>query len=128
MNKPRALIVEDDSDLLTIFSEALKLDGFEITTAHDGQMAMTRLDEAAPDVVVLDLHLPKVADREVLKRIRTEARLANTKVIVATADARLAEELENKADLILVKAIGFHQLSDLAQRLRPDGPQPDPKR
>jgi DNA-binding response OmpR family regulator len=68
--------------------------------------------------VVLDLHLPGTAGTDILKRIRSDERLNQTRVIITTADARLAESLEEQADLILVKPVSFSQLRDMALRLR----------
>ncbi len=114
-----ALVIEDDVDLSTIFSEALKIAGFETEIIRDGQAAVERLAEVVPNVVVLDLHLPHVAGTDILQQIRADSRLDDTRVIVATADASLAEVLEDDADLVLLKPISFLQLSTLASRFSP---------
>ena len=54
-----ALIVEDDKDLSTIFSIALQEADFETEIVSTGDKALERLADIVPDVVVLDLHLPK---------------------------------------------------------------------
>ena len=117
MSNPLALIIEDDFDLSTIFAAALKASGFETEIVRDGRVAVQRLATATPDVVVLDLHLPHVAGTDILDQIRADARLTETRVIVTTADARMAEMLHDQADLVLVKPISFGQLRDLAGRL-----------
>jgi DNA-binding response OmpR family regulator len=117
-SNPLALIIEDDPDAVIIFSEALKAAGFEVETAWAGDKALERLTVTTPDVVVLDLHLPHVAGSGILRYIRSDARLAETQVIIATADPREAEILESQADLVLLKPISFSQLRDLAKRLR----------
>lgn len=117
MSNPLALIIEDDFDLSTIFAAALKASGFETEIVRDGSVAVQRLATVTPDVVVLDLHLPHVAGTDILDQIRADARLAETRVIVTTADARMAEMLHDQADLVLVKPISFGQLRDLAGRL-----------
>lgn len=116
-----ALIVEDDKDLSTIFSIALQAAGFETEVVNAGDKALERLADIVPDVVVLDLHLPQVAGTDILRHIRAEDRFANTRVLVTTADARLAETLEDQADLVLVKPISFNQLRDLASRIGSPG-------
>jgi hypothetical protein len=68
-----------------------------------------------------------VQGTEILNGIRSDPRLAGTRVIVATADPRLAEVLHEQADLVLLKPIGFHQLRDLAVRMGGAGPSPGPK-
>jgi CheY-like chemotaxis protein len=119
MNMPLALIIEDDADLSTIFAQALQAAEFETEIAEDGQVATTRLNETIPSVVVLDLHLPHVSGRDILDQIRTDPRLKDTRVMLATADPAMAETLRTEADLILIKPISFGQLRDLAKRLRP---------
>lgn len=115
-----ALVIEDDPDLSTIFSEALTAAQFEPEIIRDGALALERLAVTLPSVVVLDLHLPNVSGAEILDKIRADSRLAKTRVILATADARMAEALQKKdqADLVLVKPVSFGQLRDLANRMR----------
>jgi len=117
LSNPLALIIEDDFDLSTIFAAALKASGFETEIVRDGRAAVQRLATVTPDVVVLDLHLPHVAGTDILDQIRADVRLAEIRVIVTTADARMAEMLHDQADLVLVKPISFGQLRDLAGRL-----------
>jgi len=117
LSNPLALIIEDDFDLSTIFAAALKASGFETEIVRDGRAAVQRLATATPDVVVLDLHLPHVAGTDILDQIRADARFTETRVIVTTADARMAEMLHDQADLVLVKPISFGQLRDLAGRM-----------
>ena len=119
MTNPFALIIEDDPDLATIFAEALQMAEFETEIVSDGQAALGRLAATTPAVVVLDLHLPHVSGPKILQQIRADRRLAKTRVLLATADALMAESLRREADLVLLKPISFHQLRDLAKRLRP---------
>ena len=118
MSDPFALIVEDDYDLSNIFAQALRAAGFETQIVRAGDTAIMWLSSTAPDVVVLDLHLPRVAGTDILGRIRSDPRLVDTRVIVATADDRTSEILREEADLVLVKPISFTQLRDLALRLK----------
>ncbi len=116
---PFALIIEDDSKISTIFAQALKTVEYETEIIHDGQLAIQRLAETTPHVVVLDLHLPTVSGPEILHQIRSDERFAETRVMVVTADSALADTLQDEADLVLLKPISFNQLRDLAARLRP---------
>lgn len=113
-----AWIVEDDTDLATIFSEALKAARFETEIIPNGRVALARLAAAVPAIVILDLHLPDVSGEEILEWIRADARLADVRVILTTADARMADMLQGQADLALIKPVSFAQLRDLAVRLR----------
>jgi DNA-binding response OmpR family regulator len=119
MNERFAMIIEDNEDLAIIFAEALQAAGFDTGIIQDGETALTRLEDCVPTIIILDLHLPYVSGEDILKRIRVDERLAETRVIIATADPRMADMLKNQADLVLLKPISFGQLRDLAARLSP---------
>ena len=85
MSELLGFIIEDDDDLSVIFSEALQAAGFKTEIIQSGDRALARLAVTTPDVVVLDLHLPRVAGMDILHQIRADARLVKTRVIVATA-------------------------------------------
>jgi len=118
MNNWFALVVEDDPHTAAIFGKALEAVGFRVEIAQTASEALACLANAAPDVVSLDLHLPEGSGEHVLRYVRSDARLANTRVIVTTADAARAATLHDKADIVLVKPVSFAQLRDLAARLR----------
>ena len=115
---PLALVIEDDQKLADIFAQALIVAGFETEIIGDGQAALERLAISIPALVVLDLQLPSVSGDKILQRIRADERLARTRVLLATADDRLAERLRKDSDMVLLKPISFSQLRDLAARLR----------
>lgn len=117
MNNQLAMIIEDNEDLAIIFAEALRAAGFETQIVQDGSTAMDELERSVPAIVILDLHLPQVSGEHVLKRIRDDRRFDRTRVIIATADPRMADMLKDEADLVLLKPISFGQLRDLAARL-----------
>jgi CheY-like chemotaxis protein len=118
MLNPLALIIEDEEDLQYIFSEALRLAGFETAIAGDGREALAQLGKLTPALITLDLNLPYVPGPAILQHIRSEPRLAHTRVILITAQAQGARVLQDDADLTLIKPIRIDQLTDLARRLR----------
>ncbi|MGB7873756.1 MAG: response regulator [Anaerolineales bacterium] len=117
--KPLALIIEDSEDVALVFQTAMEQAGFEAEIINDGALALERLAETVPDLIVLDLHLPGASGEQVLKYIRSESRLENIKVIVATADSNWAEKLANGSTISMLKPISFTQLTQIAERLRP---------
>ena len=118
MTNPLAIIIEDDPQLNKIFSISLRNE-FDVESCVDGSEALKRLTEIVPDVVVLDINLPGASGVDILIQIRADARLAKTKVIISSANERIAEELEEKADLVLLKPVSPRQLSELATRFKP---------
>lgn len=121
--KPISLVIEDDEDLSAIFCEALNAAGFETEIIQNGRLAIERLGSIAPDVVILDMHLPLVPGGEILKYIRSDKRLEFTNVVVTTADALMGEQVRESADFVLIKPISFGQLRDLTARLNPVDPE-----
>ena len=124
MDNPLAFVIEDDEAHVDLFSEALQKAGFEVEAFQDGQAALSRLTETIPVLVVLDLHLPHVSGADILNYIRSDLRLKNTRVVLASADPQMASKLREKADLVLIKPISYFQLRELAARLRASGPPP----
>lgn len=120
--QPIALIVEDDTKLADIFSEAVKAAGFEVVVAVNGRSALSLLPAITPALILLDLHMPDISGSEVLAAIRQEAHLQDSIIMLTTADAWLAETLRPEVDFVLLKPISFAQLRHLAGRLRPSSP------
>jgi DNA-binding response OmpR family regulator len=119
MEKPLALIVEDDPTLNRLFGVTLQQD-FEVQQTHDGEEALELLNQHSPALIVLDMNLPGVPGAKILEQVRAEKRLAQTRIILATADALQANALGEQADIVLLKPVSPAQLRDLAKRLFPN--------
>jgi two-component system response regulator ResD len=70
VNQSRVLVVDDEPMVRDVLTRYLEKDGFTVETAEDGEGALTALQRSAPDVVLLDLMLPRIDGLEVLRRIR----------------------------------------------------------
>ena len=117
MRKPLAIIVEDDYNLTFIYSNALQEAGYATEVVRDGHSALEALDNSTPDLVLLDLHLPSVSGRDIVRTIRSNERLANTRIIVSSGDSLMADQVKNDVDLLLLKPVSYIQLRDLSSRL-----------
>jgi len=69
---PRILLVDDDRELLVPLAEQLRHDGFDVTTARDGEEALRRLDAAWPDLLIIDLLMPRMDGLEATQHIMTQ--------------------------------------------------------
>jgi DNA-binding response OmpR family regulator len=78
----KVLLVEDDADLLDLLTYALGREGYTVLTAMDGQQALKRWEDNAPDIVLLDANIPKIDGYEVCRRIRHDGA---TPIIMLTA-------------------------------------------
>ena len=82
----RVLVVEDEWGEAEALRELLQVHGHEVRVAHDGEVALRMLEEGPrPDVLVLDLMLPVLDGRELLRRLRLDPRWVQLPVVVATA-------------------------------------------
>ncbi len=118
MEKPVALIVEDDRDIVALFRHVLDVAGYQTEIVLDGRDAMDRLEAMRPNIVLLDLQLPRLSGVEILKRMRDDERLMRVPVVVITAYAPYADSLPVEPDLLLLKPVDINQLSSLVQRLQ----------
>src|SRR5512147_1068579 len=80
----RLLLVDDDAVLTRAYRDRLSAHGFQVNTAASGTAAKTILKSAKPDLLVLDLMMPDLSGVEVLKFVRSDARLADIPVVVLT--------------------------------------------
>jgi CheY-like chemotaxis protein len=112
-----AMVIEDDFDASVIFAKALEVLGFQTEVISSGEKAAERLKAVVPEIVLLDLHLPEIMGTSILRQIRADERLSQTLIIVATADPRSADLIQDDADLVLIKPTTFSQVRDLAARL-----------
>jgi CheY-like chemotaxis protein len=114
--KPLALIIEDNEDQNLVFTNALMQAGYETESIQDGAIAMKRLSEVIPDIVILDLHIPGINGGLILREIRKDPRAQHVHVIIVSADAEFAASLQAQVDIVLLKPVSFTQLSLLASR------------
>ena len=108
-------IIEDDDFLGDIFSKALE----GMCTSEvikDGLVALKRLEEIAPNLIVLDLNLPGVGGEKILDAIRSNPALRSAHVIVCTANALKAELLRDSAEIVMLKPVNPIQLREIASR------------
>jgi CheY-like chemotaxis protein len=107
---PRILVVDDNEALRENLAEALELEGFEPVTAADGEAALRRLEEGSFGAILLDLVMPGMDGRELLRRIREEPRLAALRVIVTTGYSGAQARAGVPADAFLHKPFGVREL------------------
>jgi len=81
----KVLLVEDEDALRRVMKDLLEREGFTVFEAADGVIALYEIDRAGPDIVVLDLNLPRLDGYGVLSHLRSRPATANLPVIVLTA-------------------------------------------
>ena len=116
--KKTVLVVDDEADVRESLREFLELFGYEVSTAIDGQDAVSVLSSSlVPNIVLLDLMMPNMTGQEFMKR-RQLLSMSEVPVVVISAD-RLTEQktFEMGADGYLLKPIDLDSLLDLIERL-----------
>lgn len=78
----RILLVEDEPLLGNLLSQRLTKEGFEVVLAHDGEEALARLRETRPDLVLLDIILPKISGFELLETLQADPQFEKAPVII----------------------------------------------
>jgi diguanylate cyclase (GGDEF)-like protein len=79
------LVVDDDEDIVRVIRVNLQLEGYEVDTAHDGQAGLDKALETPPDLVLLDIMMPRMDGLTALKKMRSHPSLASTSIVLLTA-------------------------------------------
>lgn len=106
MTKGRVLIVEDEAAVVTLLKYNLEREGFDVDTAMDGDEALLKVEEADPDLILLDWMLPNVSGIEICRRLRRRPETRNLPIIMLTArgeETDTVRGLESGADDYMVK-------------------------
>jgi two-component system sensor histidine kinase/response regulator len=112
--RTRILVVEDDTTLAAMYRNALRLAGFDVDAAENGVTALWYIDQAPPDAIVLDLHLPGIRGEVILSEIAARPDLYHIPVIVVTgSDAQLVVAQVNA---ILRKPVDIGRLVSLVEK------------
>jgi diguanylate cyclase (GGDEF)-like protein len=114
----RVLVADDDPDILTVVKINLELDGFDVDTAVDGEDALQKATSNPPNVIILDIMMPRMDGLTALHRLRSQAATASIPIILLTARG-LPEDrvrgLELGADDYITKPF---DITELAARVR----------
>ncbi|TAM38322.1 response regulator [bacterium] len=81
----KILIIEDENELCDLIGLRLERSGFEVITANDGVEGLNKARFEKPDLIILDLILPKMPGEEVCKQVRKDALLSEIPIIMLTA-------------------------------------------
>jgi len=124
----RLLIVEDDKDIVELVRYNLEKEGYQTSVAADGLTALSTLKKSAPDLVILDLMLPKLPGLEVCREIRRDQALNRLPILMLTARGEEADRvvgLEMGADDYVTKPFSPRELvarvKALLRRTEPAG-------
>ena len=105
---PAILVVDDEEDLLSLLEYNLKQEGFHVLLARDGVAGLEKAREHMPDLIILDIMMPKMDGIEMCRRLRQDAHLRTIPVMMLTARTEEEDQVEGLdvgADIYLGKPV-----------------------
>ena len=116
--KIRILLVDDEPSIVKVVQKRLDVEGFDVLIAIDGQEALAKAQTERPDLIILDLMLPKLNGYEVCRLLKFDQKFQHIPIILFTAKAQQQDEVLGKecgADSYLRKPF---QAQELLERIR----------
>ena len=117
----RILVVDDDEGVTTTFARMLRLEGFDVRTALNGEMGLLEASKSRPDAIILDLRMPLLDGLRFLRRLRADHEQRDVRVAIVTGDYFLdddiAAELRQLGAEVKFKPLWLDDLVGLARNL-----------
>ncbi|MEE9186040.1 MAG: response regulator [Candidatus Binatia bacterium] len=118
--KARILLVEDNPATMEVMQQELEILGYEVAVARDGAEAVEMANSELPDLIIMDILMPKMDGGEATKQIRKNPKTQAIPVLAATAKA-LPEDrercLESGCDGYIAKPFSYKELRDVIEKL-----------
>jgi len=118
--KEKILIVEDNPQNMRLIEMTLRLKGYRLLTATDGEEALDMATREKPDLIIMDIYLPKMSGLEVIKRLRQMPAFNHVPIIAVTAHAMKGDKakiIEAGCDAYLLKPINTRQLPEVVTEM-----------
>jgi len=109
----KVLIADDEVNIVISLEFLMKREGFEVSVAKDGEEAVAKIRSERPDLVLLDVMMPKKTGFEVCQEVRADGELGQTKILMLTAkgrDTEMAKGLALGADAYMTKPFSTKEL------------------
>lgn len=107
MDAKTILLVDDDFTLREMYGERLKAEGFQIVQASDGEEALRMAKDSKPNVILLDIMMPKINGFDVLKQLKADDELKEIPVLILTALIQEVDKIQGQklgADGYIIKS------------------------
>lgn len=116
----KLLLVDDEKDLVDAVVLRLEANGYEVSVAYDGQEGLDKAIKEKPDLIILDLMLPKIDGYKVCTLLKTDTKYNNIPIIMFTARAQESDIKKGKelgADAYIIKPFDSQVLLDKIKAL-----------
>ncbi len=120
MSKAKVLVVDDSPTELKMMSEPFVTDGYDVITAIDGEDALEKTTHEKPDLIVLDVIMPKLNGFQVCRKVKTSTELKDIKIILLTSKDQESDKFWGKkqgADAYITKPFSVDELLATAKKL-----------
>ncbi len=127
--KPRILLVDDEPSIVKMVAKRLEVEGFDVLVAMDGQEGLSKAQTEHPDLVILDLMLPKLNGYEICTMLKQDTRYQKIPIILFTAKTQEKDEklgVECGADAFVRKPFRAQELTEHIRRLLGEAASPQP--
>lgn len=118
--KPRILLVDDEPSIIKMVGKRLEVEGFDVVIAMDGQEGLDKARSDKPDLIILDVMLPKLNGYEICSTLKQDAQYRSIPIMLFTAKAQAKDEklgMECGADAYLHKPFQAQQLLEQIRSL-----------
>lgn len=120
MSAKSVLVVDDEPNIVLSLEFLMKQAGYSVRTASDGESALQAIQDAPPDLVLLDVNMPRKSGYEVCEAVRADPKLKRVRIIMLTAKGRDVERekgLALGADDYVTKPFATQEVVDKVQAL-----------
>ena len=122
---PKILVIDDDVFIVNLIEKTLSKTGYQIIKAFDGEEALKTVEEEVPDLIILDLMIPKLPGEEVCKTLREsfDEKLVKIPIIMLTGKDSMVDKILGKvigANAYLTKPYDFSDLLEVIKKILPD--------
>ena len=120
MAAKKVLLVDDEVDFVDVVRTRLEANNFEVVTAYDGEEALEKVKEQIPDIIILDVIMPKISGFDVCRKLKSDQSYKEIPIIMLTAkfqpsDIEFGKELG--AETYLTKPVKLDELSEKINEL-----------
>lgn len=130
-DRRRVLVVDDEPDVLLLCRVNLEFEGYEVMEAADGVEAMSRVRERRPDVILLDVMMPRMDGWQVLTELKSDEKLKDIPVVMLTAKVQDQDQIRGwsaGASEYITKPFSPLSLSQVLDDVLADGPDDEERR
>ena len=130
-DRRRVLVVDDEPDVLLLCRVNLEFEGYEVMEAGDGVEAMARVRERRPDVILLDVMMPRMDGWQVLTELKSDPELRDIPVVMLTAKVQDQDQIRGwsaGASEYITKPFSPLSLSQVLEDVLNDGPDDEERR